>query len=229
MKKFTISLLLATSTLFAHQVTSVKDVNGTYKAKFWAHGEYQKFEPRQLKGATAYDINNNEVKTGINYSQDTTILTAKAPAMISLSFDAGYWVEGDKGYENVDPTKYQGIVYNTLKSVKYGKRYFEWSDAFLNPIGTKVEIIPLVNPFTIKKGDKLPVLVLKDGEAFENAGFETSDYGDLDIKTNKYGIANIPVKNSGLQIIAAVYYADEINDSNVNKITIQSSISFEVK
>ena len=49
------------------------------------------------------------------------------------------------------------------------------------------------------------------------------------LKTNKYGIANIPVKNSGLQIIAAVYYADEISDNNVNKITIQSSISFEVK
>lgn len=93
----------------------------------------------------------------------------------------------------------------------------------------KVEIIPLVNPFSIKKGDKLPVLVLKDGEAFENASFETSDYGDLDIKTNKYGIANIPIKNSGLQIIAAIYYADEISDNNANKITIQSSISFEVK
>ncbi|MFV0562731.1 DUF4198 domain-containing protein [Malaciobacter mytili] len=229
MKKFTISLLLATSALFAHQITAKKDVNGTYKAQFWAHGEFQKFEARQLKGASAYDINNKEIKTGIDYSKDTTLLTAKKPAMITLAFDAGYWVEGDKGYENIEPSKYKGIVYNTLKSVKYGKRYFEWSDAFLKPTGMKMEIIPLVNPFTIKKGDKLPVLVLKDGEAFENASFETSDYGDLDIKTNKYGIANIPVKNSGLQIIAAVYYADEISDNNANKITIQSSISFEVK
>ncbi len=229
MKKFTISLLLATYTLFAHQITAKKDVNGTYKAQFWAHGEFQKFEARQLKGTSAYDINNKKIKTGIDYSKDTTLLTAKKPAMIALTFDAGYWVEGDKGYENIEPSKYKGIVYNTLKSVKYGKRYFEWSDAFLKPTGIKIEIIPLVNPFTIKKGDKLPVLVLKDGEAFENASFETSDYGNLDIKTNKYGIANIPVKNAGLQIIAAVYYADEISDKNTNKITIQSSISFEVK
>ncbi|XPV54226.1 MAG: hypothetical protein ACNI3H_04280 [Halarcobacter ebronensis] len=49
-------------------------------------------------------------------------------------------------------------------------------------------------------------MLLKDGKAFEGACFETSDYGDLNVKTNKYGIANIPVKSKGLQIIAAHYY-----------------------
>lgn len=141
----------------------------------------------------------------------------------------GYWTQTEEGYENIAPSKYKGVVFNTLKSIKYGKRYFKWSDEFIKPIGLGVEVIPLINPLEIKKGEKLPVLVLKDGEILANAGFETSDYDELDVKTNKYGIAYIPVKSSGLQIIAAKYYADEVNDSNVNKITIQSSISFEVK
>lgn len=230
MKKFTLALVLATSTMFAHQITAKKAENNTYKAQFWAHGKYQKFDARQLKGATAYDLNNNVIKTGIDYAKGTTLLTAKKPAMISLTFDAGYWVEGNNGYEAIkDPSKYKGIVYNSLKSIKYGKRYFQWNDSFLNPIGMKLEVIPLINPLNIKVGEKLPVLVLKDGKALENAGFETSDYGDLNVKTNKYGIANIPVKNKGLQIIAAIYMDDEVSDINVNSITIQSSISFEVK
>lgn len=229
MKKLTLSILLATSTLFAHQITAKKDTNGAYKAAFWAHGKYQNFDLKQLKGATAYDINNNEIKTGIDYSKGAKLLTAKKPAMVKLTFDAGYWVKGNNGYENVDPTKYKGIVYDTLKSIKYGKRYFQWNENFLKPSGMYIEVLPLVNPLKIKKGDKLPVLVLKNGKAFANAGFETSDYEDLNIKTNEFGIAYIPVKNKGLQIIAAQFYGDEINDSNANRITIQSSISFEVK
>jgi nickel transport protein len=229
MKKAILILLLLTNVLFAHQITAKKNSDGTYKAAFWAHGKYQEFNIKQLKGATAYDANNNVIKTGIDYSKGPTLLTTKKPAMITLTFDAGYWVKGDNGYESIDPTAYKGIVYNTLKSIKYGKRYFQWNESFLKPTGIYLEVLPLINPFSIKRGEKLPVLVLKEGKAYANAEFETSDYEDLNLKTNTYGIAYIPIKNTGLQIIAAKYYGDEINDSNVNKITIQSSISFEVK
>ena len=229
MKRLLLSVLFATSTLLAHQITAKIDKNGVYTAQFWAHGKYDSFDIKQLKGATAYDENNQEIKTGIDYSKGPELLMVKKPAMIALSFDAGYWVKTDNGYKNIDPSKYKGVVFNTLKSIKYGKRYFKWSESFTNPAGLGMEVVPLINPLKIKKGEKLPVLVLKDGEVLQNAGFETSDYEDLDIKTNKYGIAYVPVKRSGLQIIAAKYYADEVNDPNVNKITIQSSISFEVK
>lgn len=229
MKKLLLAALVTTSTLFAHQITAIVDKSGNYTAKFWAHGQYQDFKTKQLKGAASFDENNKEIKTALDYLQGPQLLVAKKPAMVSLSFDTGYWVQTEDGYKNIDPSTYKGLVFNTLKSHKYGKRYFTWSDKFTSPIGLSFEVVPLINPLEIKKGEKLPVLVLKDGEALANIGFETSDYENLDIRTNKYGIAYVPVKSSGLQIIAAIYTADEINDPNVNKITIQSSISFEVK
>lgn len=228
MKKIIVSLIVLSATIFAHQVTAEKSKNNTFVPKFWAHGEYNEFEAKQLKGAQAYDENNSKIKTGIDYN-NLTILTAKEPAMISLNFDAGYWVEGENGYENIAPSKYKGIVYDTLKSVKYGKRYFKWNESFVNPIGLNFEVIALINPFKVKVGEKLPVLVIKDAKPLANAVFETSDYENLNIKTNKYGIANIPIKSKGLQIIAAIYDSNQISDPNVNNITIQSSISFEVK
>ncbi len=229
MKKITtLMLLILATSIYAHQVTVKEGANNTFKPKFWAHGEFKSFEAKQLKGAKAYDINNKAIKTGIDF-ENLSILTAKKPAMVTLTFDAGYWVKGDNGYKNTNPTTYKGIVYDTLKSIKYGKRYFEYSDSFINPVGLKLEIVPLINPLEIKPNDKLPVLVIKDGKPAEGISFETSDYENLDIKTNEFGIASIPVKTSGLQIIAAVYYANQINDPKVNNITIQSSISFEVK
>ncbi|XPV54225.1 MAG: hypothetical protein ACNI3H_04275 [Halarcobacter ebronensis] len=65
-----------------------------------------------------------------------------------------------------DPSKYKGIVYNSLKSIKYGKRYFQWSDSFLKPSGMKLEVVPLINPLKIKAGEKLPVLVIKRWKSF---------------------------------------------------------------
>ncbi|XPV54224.1 MAG: hypothetical protein ACNI3H_04270 [Halarcobacter ebronensis] len=103
MKKVTLSLLLSTSTMFAHQITAQKLRTTHIKLNFWAHGEFQEFESRQLKGALAFDINNKRLLKQELITQKVLhcFLTAKKPAMISLTFDAGYWVEGENGYENV--------------------------------------------------------------------------------------------------------------------------------
>ncbi len=51
MKKFTLALVLATSTMFAHQITAKKAENNTYQAQFWAHREIIKnLKQRQHKG-----------------------------------------------------------------------------------------------------------------------------------------------------------------------------------
>lgn len=89
MKKLILSALFATSTLFAHQISAKLDKNGAYSAQFWAHGKFTNFDVKQLKGATAYDENNQEIKTGIDYSKGAQLLMVKKPAMIALSFDAG--------------------------------------------------------------------------------------------------------------------------------------------
>ncbi len=216
----------------AHQIIAQSVGANKFEAKFWAHGSFEKYKPQQLLGAKAYDKDLQEIKTGLlyNYGSDKTpeILTDKAPAVIVANFDAGYWVETNKGYIVGDKLSAKGIVFDAIKSVKIGKSYFSWNEKMLKPLGLKLEVIALANPFKLKVGDKLPVLVLKDGKPLAGAGFEDAK-DDLSEVTNEFGIALIPVKAKGLNIIAARASESIFNDAKADTLFMQSSISFELK
>ncbi|MDO5046010.1 DUF4198 domain-containing protein [Campylobacter sp.] len=217
----------------AHQVVASSVDKNKFELKFWAHDKFESYVSKQVLGAKAYDENLNKIKTGIAYHYDDDkkipeILTEKSPAIITMIFDAGHWVQTDKGYTVGDRVKTKGIVFDAIKSMKIGKTYFSWNENFLKPIGLKLEVIALSDPFKVKVGESLPVLVLKDGKPAKGVGFETAK-DDIDNVTNEFGIALIPIKEKGLNIIAAKSSEPIFNDPSAERMLIQSSISFEVK
>ncbi|WP_172200794.1 DUF4198 domain-containing protein [Campylobacter sp. RM16188] len=217
----------------AHQVVAQSVGKNKFELKFWAHDKFENYASKQVLGAKAYDENLKLIKTGIVYNYDDDkklpeILTDKSPAVVTMTFDAGHWVQTDKGYVVGDRAKTKGIVFDAIRSVKIGKTYFSWNENFLKPIGLKLEVVALSDPFKIKVGESLPVLVLKDGKPAKNVGFETAK-DDIDNVTNEFGIALIPIKEKGLNIIAAKSSEPIFTDESAERMLIQSSISFEVK
>jgi len=222
------SLFLANS-LHAHQIVAQKEGNH-YKASFWAHGKFIEYDKHQLKGAKSYDNSGNELNTGIDFSgKSAKVLIDGVPKMITFSFDAGYWTKTMQGYKNVSPLDVEGVIFNSLKSIKFSKTIFDWNPSFTKPTGMKMEVTPLINPLALKAGEMLPVLVTLDGKALVGAGFETSDNDDPTFKTNKYGIAYIPLQRKGLTIIAAKYYTPQVEDSVVDNLILQSALVFDIK
>lgn len=225
--KVSTAFLLVTS-LQAHQSIASK-VDKHYELKFWAHTGFAPYKKEQFLSAKAYDLQGKEIKTGVDYSFDQPhILTGSSPALIVTNFDAGYWSQTDKGYISKPAYETNTIVFDTLRSIKIGKTYFSFSDQLLQPIGLKLEVTPLTNPLEIKVGQKLPVLVTYNGKPLANSKFENQT-DDLEEITNQYGIAFIPVKTKGLNIIAARYQEPLLDDPQASKLLLQSSISFELK
>ena len=72
------------------------------------------------------------------------------------------------------------------------------------------------------------MFVLKNGEPIEGIGFEVGKEKSKSV-TNKFGIAQIEIKEKGLNVIAAIDSEQELNDPNANTLLLQSSISFELK
>ncbi|ARR01115.1 MULTISPECIES: DUF4198 domain-containing protein [Campylobacter] len=233
-KLFLATVMSVATTLCAHQVVTQNVGTNKFEVKFWAHGDFSPYKSNQLIDAKAYDESLKEIKTGINYhfgeNKTPEVLTAAKPAIIASAFDAGYWVESDKGGDFIDGGKnsVKGVVFSTSRSVKLGKTYFSWNQNLVSPIGLKLEVIALSNPFKLKIGDYLPVLVLKNGEPIEGIGFEVGKEKSKSV-TNKFGIAQIEIKEKGLNVIAAIDSEQELNDPNANTLLLQSSISFELK
>lgn len=233
MLKLTCKVLLGASLLAgvatAHQIIAVEK-EGAYSAAFWNHDTYEAYEKSQLKGAKAYGLDGKSMNTGIDYSADSPLLLTEGKVgMMTLSFDAGYWRKTIKGYQSIKDMSFQGVVFGSLKSHKFGKTLFAWHQDFAKPTGMYLEIVPLQNPFSLKVGDTLPVLVLKEGKPLANAGFEGNQIKEDEIKTDSYGIAHVPIKQKGELIIAAKHYGQQVSDPNVDAITVQSSLMFKVK
>lgn len=231
MKKISILLasLFIANSLHAHQIVAQKEGNH-YKASFWAHGKFIDYDKHQLKGAKSYDNFAKELNTGIDFTEKSAkVLVDGKPNMITFSFDAGYWTKTMQGYKNISPLNVDGVIFDSLKSIKFSKTIFAWNQSFTKTTGMKMEVTPLINPLALKPGQLLPVLVTLDGKALVGAGFETSDNDDPTFKTNKYGIAYVPLKKKGLTIIAAKYYAPQVEDRVVENIVLQSALVFTIK
>jgi nickel transport protein len=232
MRKVICSILagvcLASTMVSAHQIVAIED-GEEYRAVFWNHDVYEAYDKSQLKNAEAYGLDGNAMNTGINYDSDVpALLTEGKVGMMTLAFDAGYWRKTIKGYQSVKEMKSEGILFGSLKSYKFGKTLFVWHSNFSKPTGMYLEIVPLQNPYTLKVGQTLPVLVLKEGKPLAGAGFEGNQIKEGALQTDTYGIAHVPLKEKGRFIIAAKFYAQQVTDPLANAITIQSSLAFEV-
>lgn len=223
-----LAFLSSACVLQAHQVIASK-VDKHYELKFWAHDGFESYKKEQFLYAQGYDLQGGKIKTGIDYKFDTPkILFESTPALIVTSFDAGYWSKTSKGYTPLAAYEAGGIVFDTLRSIKIGKTFFSSSMQLLQPLGLELEVTPLKDVFSLKPGDKLPVLVSYQGKPLAGAGFENQS-DDLDELTNSYGIAFVPIKSKGLNIIAAKYEMPLLSDPQARRLLLQSSISFELK
>lgn len=119
-----------------------------------------------------------------------------------------YWVKTTEGYiEGKNKTQVTGAL-RGIYSAKFAKAIVvvqhSGGTIFMKPAGHEIEIIPLRDPYTISKGDTLPIKVLLKGKPTKievNATYEgystkqnafattvtTDELGRADIRITKHG------------------------------------------
>ena len=190
------------------------------------------YDPNRVKEVNAFDKKGNTVKADIIRQKDIAyVALTKNLAMISVFFDNHFWAKTTDGWKNI--TKREAIqqslqILESGQSFKFAKYINDWSDSFTKPLGTKMEIIPLKNPLSLKKGDKLTVKVLLDGKPLENASIYMHGSHEEIAKTNKEGIATLELKN-GHNLISSTTRVPYQNNPDADQLYLRASIAFEVK
>lgn len=217
----------------AHDFIITQNGANKFGIKFGHAPDYKdKFEKKQILDAFAFDNEGKIIKTGIEYNFDSNksveILTEKNPAVLVSSFSGGSYIKtDDKSFKNTNKTDVKGVIFSATKGAKINKRYFSWNKDLTKPLGLKLEIIALANPFKLQVGDFLPVLVLKDGKAKTNAVFFMGK-DEPKVETNEFGIAYLPIKKKGYQQFGT-FDREQIFEENASVLNLSSSISFELK
>jgi len=112
-----------------------------------------------------------------------------------------YELRKKEGILEKDAVEYYSKYPKTI--IQVGNRI---DDSPTKPIGLSIEIIPKINPYELKKGDELAVLVLFKGKPLPNAEIAWSYPGRGEefagsTKTDELGQASIPLLKAGPYVI----------------------------
>ncbi len=158
--------------------------------------------------------------------------------ILSGGYDNGLWVElpGERhvnaSLRDFPDAKASGHYR------KLGKTLLQVGGAatgFDKVVGMRVELVPLLNPYAMKPGEKLPVRLLFQGKPVSDAGLEISD-GVTAMKedlipryqTDAQGVAHVPISKTGWQHIIVDYTVPDSGNAMAAKEVVSSSLLFEL-
>lgn len=186
------------------------------------------YDPACVQRIDAYDVNFEPTTVErVDAGNHVTIVPDDDLGVTATFFDYGYFAKTTDG--QVIPTRDYANVEN-LKAVTYARKYnvHYWNEA-VKPGGlynVPIQIVPAVNPLTLRRGDTLRLRIYKDGQPYANAPVIADVLGDLTTEMNADAQGRIAVRvaNNGLNVIG-VEVAFPTDDPNVTK-KIFSSLSF---
>lgn len=177
------------------------------------------------------------LETKINFQQSGMYIVSavKKPGFYTM------YVENGEIHHKIGPkTGLKGVILS-LYYEQYAKCLINVGkiedDSFQRPIGHKLEIIPLKNPYKLSYGEFLPIKVLFEGKPLSYCkvyatymGFSTGDDFAYATSTDGEGIANIRIIHWGPWLIkASVNFPapDELKDK-CNEMHYTATLTFEV-
>ena len=186
------------------------------------------YDPACVQRIDAYDVNFQPTTVErVDGEKNITIVPGDDLGVTATFFDYGYFAKTTDG--KVIPTRDYSNIEN-LVSVTYAYKYnvHYWSDK-VRPAGiynVPIQIVPMVNPLTLRRGDTLNLRIYKDGQPYANAPVIADVLGNLTAETqaDADGFVSVRVANNGLNVIG-VEVGFPTDTPNVTK-KIFSSLSF---
>ena len=207
------------------------------------------FEP--LKLATPEGMT-EMAQTGDNFHYEVKADLKKGDYLVLGNYKPSFWAKGPEGWKQGDKAKYKEL---TKADATYAEEAVMFAKLVLNvdgadgkdfitkPVGQRLEMVPQVNPATVKPGGRFPVQVLLEGKPVKTvevkavfAGFagKTKD-GDPDNeyrafwgRTDLNGIVNIIPAKAGywtVNIENRVPYPDK---AKCDESVLVASLTFNI-
>jgi uncharacterized GH25 family protein len=156
--------------------------------------------------------------------------------LLAARYDNGYWVKTQNGYRNTNKRQVPDSE-ESLYSMKFAKALIRTNEAAADGYGTlighRLELVPLSNPFGVKPGDVLKVLVHFDGKPLSGVGVEAGDgvtpMDEKDIpryQTNGEGVVFVQIAKAGPQLLVVDYVLPSTHRDLANRELYNATLSF---
>lgn len=182
-----------------------------------------------------------------NYHFVSQAPLAEGSYVISATYKPTFWSQNAEGWKQADMKNTPNATYCEQTSM-YGKQIINvGKDSGVNvvadKVGHKLEIVPMVNPASVKVGEPFKVVVLYEGEPLPNAtltatfkGFDTQDHSHshkveaqaFSDTTGEDGTVNIIPLKDGFWKAAVVHEVPFSDPAQCQKSKHYASMTFDI-
>ena len=224
-----LSVFSASFTAHAH-TTWIAQVHGEQAVNYGHTGtDTDAYDPKKIVSAKGFKRDGTKFDLTIKKHENHVSLEGDDAAISTAVMDGGFWSQDKDGkWVNERGDKVDGAKSSAL-SLKYTVSY---NNSRVKPIvtGHALEIVPAVNPATLKKGEDLKVQVLYEGKGVADLKV-VGDYFSHEAEkytTDKDGFVTVKVANDGFNIIEVGYQLSDPKDP-FNGKNMSSTLTFMSK
>jgi len=180
------------------------------------------YEPSIVSTTFCVDATGRQKRVSASHSYPVRIPGPCAAVLVEA--DSGYWTQTLTGTKNQPRDQVFGAL-RSWRAVEGVKRIESWKPAMKRPVSDGLELVSTTDPFALRPGDKLRLLVTWKGRP--RGGVAVAYDGDPRGVSGRDGRINIRLRHGGTQVITAS--VDEpSNDPKSDKLVRSTALMFDL-
>ncbi|WP_448807784.1 DUF4198 domain-containing protein [Aminobacterium mobile] len=178
-------------------------------------------------------------QSGENYAYQCQVGLEKGDYLVTGIYKPTFWAKGPDGWAQKNRIEYPSATY-VEEAAMFAKTIFNVGGATSNgliskAVGHRLEIVPQVNPATVKVGGSFPVQVLFDGKPLQTAqvtatfaDFSDKEYKAFQGRTDLKGFIDIVPLRSGYWFAKVEHSYDYGDKTKCDEVVLVSTLSFYI-
>lgn len=217
------ALLFSASPAGAHDAWVAPVAGPAYPIQY-GHKESLPYPAHKVKNVQAFDAKGREIAVDlVREDSGVSARPASAPAMMTVFFDNGYYSRVDGKSRNVGKREAPGAT-DSSHPLKWGKTILNWSASSFEPLGQRLEIVPVRFDGQPKAAAPISVRVLLEGKPLAGATV-TSDSGEQNPRTDAQGLATLKTA-SGAQRLTVEHRIPTPDNPDADQLALNASLVF---
>lgn len=187
------------------------------------------YESKMVTNVLGFDLKNQPMPVDVEFKEHNMIFIPTDQLGTTVTFfDYGYFTKDKDGKLHREPIDQVKDAVKSTHAIKWNVNYWKADVQPMAIQGLPIQIVPAVNPLTLRKGDSFKIQVLKDGKPMANAPLIGDVINDLtnESKTDENGNAIVTVNANGLNVIGVEIAYPTERTGEQNKYF--SSLSFTI-
>ncbi|WP_198089123.1 DUF4198 domain-containing protein [Variovorax sp. E3] len=190
----------------------------------------ESYEPTQVREVKAFTAAGAPAQVTLQPRQRNLVVEPAADAaVLAVAVEDGFWSQGADG-KWVSGSRVQ--VPGARKAghyMKYGTTLLKPVAMPFKPLGTALEIVPLADPMALRRGQRLAVRVLSNGQPVAGAMVIGDFIGNVAgprVKTDRTGRATVVLGSGGLNVLAVSLTRPRADRREADEDGLEATLAF---